>query len=260
MKKLLLLLLCLPCIVNAQDSVRVVEIKAEPYTYPVIQYKNKRVEDKVNKGIISIFLDTANFNISTIKDSINEAALLVKDDSYDWINHYRMGGLVSLDYGKTYNKDGFLSIYLAGEYLGAYISGITEDAVFDLKTGNRLLFEEVIDKDTAAFRNMICSRMKDYVKESMVDTLNYDIDCRNEFDRIKNELLTFPDEYRKHFYIGNNYSISDYGIAFSINVYDFPHVMQMCNLVYVEQLSWKELSMFVSPKSPLYRLLKIKTK
>ena len=142
----LMLLFCVYAVADAQVKVNEIRLKfgseyhkaKEPdVIYPVVSTGNNKVDDKINFSIIHELTSD-----DSIKD-ISKALYFAMND-----------GLSELDYNITLNTKDILSLRLNAMGCGAYCESYFLYFNFNLKTGDRISINEVID-DVDSFAKIV---------------------------------------------------------------------------------------------------------
>jgi len=163
----------------------------------------------------------------------------LKDD--DW--------LTSLDYQVIYNKNNLLDIRLTMEGLGAYPDTSYEYLVFDLRTGNKVQFEDVFTQ-LAKLRDVIRGKMKR-------QELALGREMRRELAMhrsVKEEVEYYPPPAKLELENLEGFSISDRGVTFLYD-YGYAHVSQALQPPGRFFFSWAQLKPFIRRDGLLARFI-----
>ena len=227
------------------------------YAYPVVKLKDKQVADKINNSLINLVLDTAVYNVGNIKDSMRLQTKYTYA-KYDGVDHpYLLDGMAEITHDVYYNDNGLLSLELHPVYATAYITFDNKPAVFNINNGNMLVFDEVVDSNTASFSQCLYTYVKSKVDSFFIKgSSTYNADCIEYLEDNKDDIYSAVDGLRSNTGIGTAFSMNKEGLYYTISAYYFPHALQACSIVLDVNISWKELVPNVSTKSPLYPFTK----
>jgi len=143
--------------------------------------------------------------------------------------------LEEADYKVNYNKNGLLDITLTMDGSGAYPSGFSRTVVVDLKTGNRVLPQDVFMNLTGLAA--MCKKVqKAEIKKSIAD-------IRKENPDEENPESLFQDA---DFKVENlrEFSVGDAGVTF-IYDYGFPHVIEALQPEGHFFFTWRQMKPYV---------------
>jgi hypothetical protein len=154
--------------------------------------------------------------------------------------------LEEADYKVNYNKKGLLDITLSMDGSGAYPSGFSRTVVVDLKTGNRLVPQDVFTNLTG-LAAMCKKAQKAEIKKSIVD-------IKKENPDEENPESLFQDA---DFKVDNlkDLSVSDTGIAF-IYDYGFPHVVEALQPEGRFFFTWRQMKPYIKQDGLLHQFIR----
>ncbi|MBS1792496.1 MAG: hypothetical protein JSS81_01510 [Acidobacteria bacterium] len=193
--------------------------------YPKIRAATPALSRKIEAA-----LDYGKNNLVSLKDEMGE---------YQWLEE--------ADYEVSYNKNGFLCVYLSATGTAAYPTSIGKYVVVDLKTGNALKAAAVF----ANFPGLIAEvkKIQDTEVKQSIEDLKKEPDFQGEnpeslFEYTKFEALNLE-----------GFSITDDGVSFHYE-YGFPHVIYALEPGGDYFLGWKDIKPFVKPTGPFARFVK----
>ncbi len=194
-------------------------------TYPKVKAATPALSQKIEKTIS--FEKVSNLNIEEEKTEIQ------------WLEE--------ADYEVGYNKNGILSITLSVNGVAAYPSGYENTVVVDLKTGNRIMPQDVFTnlKGLAAKAKAAQkAEVEKSIKEIKSDPANKDYES---FDYFENTNFTVENLVE--------FAVDDKGVTF-IYDYGFPHVILALQPEGRYFFPWNELKPFIRRGSLLAKFVR----
>ena len=129
----------------------------ERYEFPrVILPNNKKISNKINKDLTADFLD---LDTSKMHKSIFENVWATEEEP--------MGILHDISYEVKANNKNFISLAISAEGCGAYCENFTQYFSYALKSGNRILLEDLFNNQGKFFilRSLTRLRKNNMVKQ-----------------------------------------------------------------------------------------------
>jgi hypothetical protein len=154
--------------------------------------------------------------------------------------------LEEADYKVNYNKNGILDITLNMEGSGAYPSDFNKTVVIDLKTGNRVMPQDVF-ANLSGLAAMCKKAQRDEIKKSLIEIKKESPDEEDPESLFRE--ADFKVENLKEF------TISDLGIAFLYD-YGFPHVLVALQPEGRYLFNWRQLRPYIKSGGLLHQFVR----
>jgi len=226
--------------VTAQDiSIKEIKLRPKPETFntkdstivfPIIMTKstvvNKKINDKIKEEML--FLEDNKISTTTaLTDRISE-------------------GLINMSYEITFKKNGILSMNIYSEGCGAHCSSWNTYFNFDLKTGDEISIEDIVDRSKLdSLRKIIFTdktRALEIYKKEQASSLS-----QNPTD---SSLYTWSieraDECMQALEL-DNFSLLELSLEI-IDQCDFPHAIRSQTPTFELKYSYKSIAGFLKPQ------------
>ncbi len=238
--------------VNAQSAI-IQDVTASQKDYTFSAFSVKTVKDgklsqeqleTLNDNIkFAFFTEVTNFKdkdmptkVLTLPQILGTYTDLVKESLKTSEIHM---GNTAISYQVLCNEKGILSIGITNEYMGAYPSGETKYASFDLKTGKLIQSNDKQDdifvsaKAKIEFQVLLTKKIKKSIEAKIKESMSEPSDV----ETIKMNTNTIDLKYLQH-------AVTNKGLSFSYN-FQFAHVTKALEPNGEFNFTWEEMSKFI---------------
>ncbi|MEZ5305844.1 MAG: hypothetical protein R2684_01730 [Pyrinomonadaceae bacterium] len=179
--------------------------------------------------------DDKNGSFRTLSKTINywdafDMSLEESLGDYTWLER--------LDYQILYNNRDILTIELIQEGSGAYPDGSSVTYVVDLKTGKRIMADQVFTNMPALVK-MIDKAQKAEIKQAIIDAKAENLDDADSLDQMFKE-------YDAKFTKVGQFIVDEKGVTFLYD-YGFPHAVAALEPEGKYEFTWEQMKPYLKP-------------
>lgn len=226
--------------VTAQDiSIKEIKLKPKPETFntkdstivfPVVITKSIAINKKIN-------------------DKIKEEMFLLEDDKISartaLIDHIG-SGLINMSYHITFKRNGILSMTIYSEGCGAYCSSWNTYFNFDLKTGDEITIEDIVDKSKFDSLRKIVFTDKTTALETYRKQQTKLLSQNQDDSAAYTWSVELADECMEVLKL-DNFSLSEASLQI-MDGCEFPHVIRSQTPTFELKYSYKTIAGFLKPQ------------